>query len=667
VTGRRPTAGSLLVARFAARVSARFVALLATLLLAAPPLLAAVADEPRLECKLERESIYEGEAVDYVVTVLDGGDATPDLSAFTDFEVVAAGVRPFSSTFVENVNGRFRKVERTGADYRFSLTPRTSGRLTVPAPTVTIDGRKIAGDALPLVVVPPDAKGRARLRLEFEPAACYPQRPVKVRLRIDVRRPAGDPQGRDPVMLLGQLAERKLPQLQLPWIPLPSGLEGKPWNEWLAPYEMRGAEAGFVINELKAQGGALMLFDDRPRYYLFDLNGRAAGADDVARLSGLDGVPDEWFSYSIEQLVTPTRPGRIELAPASLKGRFITSIEGRHASLDELYARSEAATLLVREPPAEGRPATWTNAIGRFELAADLTPRAARVGDPLTLTLLVTGSGNLDELEPPDLAALPAFAPFRVHAPTSEAKAGGRLFTWSVRPRAAATTEVPPLPMAWFDPEREQWVERSTPALPLEVSEATALDPSAIVAAPQAERSGPELAARQGGVFAHDSDPRRLGDERVAWKAHAAASGALPLLTAAGLLAARSWRRRHADPRLTRRRRAVARAKERLAALDRGAALAPLDLARELRAVVAGLVADVVDRSEAALTAREAGELLVAAGADGAIAEATRAALEGWEALRFSGAAHDGAALRAEARARIDVLARELERCGALR
>jgi hypothetical protein len=138
-------------------------------------------------------------------------------------------------------------------------------------------------------------------------------------------------------------------------------------------------------------------------------------------------------------------------------------------------------------------------------------------------------------------------------------------------------------------------------------------------------------------------------------------------VTAVGLLAARAWRRRHADPRVSRRRRAVARARERFAALERGDGRAPLELARELRGVVLGLVADVVDRSEAALTAREAGELLAAAGADGAIADATRATLEQWEALRFSGAAHDGDALRADARARIDALARELERCGALR
>src|SRR5262249_24837805 len=149
----------------------------------------------------------------------------------------------------------------------------------------------------------------------------------------------------------------------------------------------------------------------------------------------------------------------------------------------ELYAVSPAFTLVTKEPPATGRPKDWHGAIGRFALAAEVAPTKARVGDPLTLTVTVTGSGNLADLAPPDLGAEPAFAAgFKVYDATAQTKGGARVFAWGLRPKSAGVKEVPPVPFSWFDVQREQYASAATEAVPIEVSEAERLDASEVVA-----------------------------------------------------------------------------------------------------------------------------------------------------------------------------------------
>ena len=65
----------------------------------------------------------------------------------------------------------------------------------------------------------------------------------------------------------------------------------------------------------------------------------------------------------------------------------------------DINVTSPAQELTVRELPAEGRPADFHGAIGTFSIASDVSPAKADVGDPLTLRMRVTGSGNFDRVD----------------------------------------------------------------------------------------------------------------------------------------------------------------------------------------------------------------------------------------------------------------------------
>ncbi len=123
--------------------------------------------------------------------------------------------------------------------------------------------------------------------------------------------------------------------------------------------------------------------------------------------------------------------------------------------------RRDLGTIVVREPPVEGRPTDYTGGIGAFEVEAEIEPRQGRVGEPLTVRLVVRGRGNFDRLEhamfPEDTEGV------RVYPPTSRFEAsdprrGEKVFEQTIVPTRAGTLQLPELTLSSFDPERGEYV-----------------------------------------------------------------------------------------------------------------------------------------------------------------------------------------------------------------
>src|SRR5260370_11500442 len=62
------------------------------------------------------------------------------------------------------------------------------------------------------------------------------------------------------------------------------------------------------------------------------------------------------------------------------------------------------------EPPLVGRPDNFSGAVGSFQVSMRAQPTVLHAEDPLILTVRITGTGRLDDIERPDLRRLPRFA-----------------------------------------------------------------------------------------------------------------------------------------------------------------------------------------------------------------------------------------------------------------
>ena len=102
----------------------------------------AAEDEPELLVELGRERIYEGESVQYEVTLNRVQDPQPPkLEGFEEFQVEFLGERSLDSQQITIINGRMTKDVRYGRAYRYALTPKRSGTLQIPAPVAEVAGR----------------------------------------------------------------------------------------------------------------------------------------------------------------------------------------------------------------------------------------------------------------------------------------------------------------------------------------------------------------------------------------------------------------------------------------------------------------------------------------------------------------------------------------------
>jgi hypothetical protein len=161
---------------------------------------------------------------------------------------------------------------------------------------------------------------------------------------------------------------------------------------------------------------------------------------------------------------------------------------------------STSAPLTVLPLPTDGRPPSFSGAVGHFDIDSHADATRVRVGEPIELTLQVHGQGNLDRVSTPGVAESDDF---KTYAPTVTQKDDSKTFAQAIVPEKPGSTEIPPVAFAYFDPDSARYVTAQSKAIPLEVKPGQALTatlggkvPDATTGpalAPNAEVDGPTL------------------------------------------------------------------------------------------------------------------------------------------------------------------------------
>jgi len=129
-----------------------------------------------------------------------------------------------------------------------------------------------------------------------------------------------------------------------------------------------------------------------------------------------------------------------------------------------LTLHTHGATMKIQAPPATGRPSDFSGAVGDFDMTAVPSTTTATAGDPLTLTVKVTGKGNFDRVSVAGLgkaAAWKSYKPSAKFEPTDNAGfAGTKTFEQAVIPVKAGAQEIPALSFSYFDPGIGKYVTK---------------------------------------------------------------------------------------------------------------------------------------------------------------------------------------------------------------
>jgi hypothetical protein len=366
--------------------------------------------EPRAQLRLEDRDAYAG--VPFVLSLAaEGFDEDPPPQqpalAIPGVRVSALGGTP--SLMQLNINGQ--RMDRVTWVYRWRLEAEQPGDYTVPALTLTQGAKKATTRSAKLAVG--ELPTTADMKLEVG----LPDRPVWVGETITV---------------------------PIRWL-----LHANPQNqEFSVP--LLGMDDVLLI-------AAPPVKDPRQALAF------TAGSRDLQLPYTRDDVTVDGTRYarfSFEVMVTPTRPGTIEIPAASVAAHL--EVGGRRDFFGNaptrLFRVADAKrTLEVKPLPQVGRPAGFAGAVGTsFSIAVRASRSVVSLGEPVDLEITVRSDQRLDALALGPLAAagLPAdrfAAPDQ--PPPGELADDARTKTFTVPVQVTGpATEIPAIALAYFDP-----------------------------------------------------------------------------------------------------------------------------------------------------------------------------------------------------------------------
>jgi hypothetical protein len=131
---------------------------------------------------------------------------------------------------------------------------------------------------------------------------------------------------------------------------------------------------------------------------------------------------------------------------------------------------SRPITIEARQLPTDNQPPDFSGAVGQFNLSAAAKPTRAEVGDPITLTMTVSGKGNFDRVEPPKFPEDPKWKTYQSSAEFKQGDSstqGKKIFEQAIVVKDDRVTEIPPVSFVFFNPETEKYISLTSAPIPL--------------------------------------------------------------------------------------------------------------------------------------------------------------------------------------------------------
>ena len=534
----------------------------------------------------------------------DGDPALPDLSAFAVY--LGSG----TSTSMQFVNGRMSMSHTI--QYRFQATQ--EGTFEIGPVTVRVDGGDLRTEPLTIEVSAAPAAGAGG------------------RGGGDGRAGADGGVGPDDLFVTATLGEERV------YVNQPVVVEYRIFTrvdvDGVSIVRQPGT-AGFWVEELASPQRQEQVVRNGVQY-----------ASQVIRRVALfpaSAGPQRVDPLVLEAQVRVQRRSRRD----PFGGIFGDSVFGRRMPVS--IASNALALDVLPAPP--GGPASYTGFVGSLAVSAGVDRAEAETNDALTLRVDVSGDGNIRTLPEPTLNLPAAFEVYPPEMreevePAADGVRGRRVYEYVVVPREPGRVTIPPVELAYFDPDRGAYAVASSDPIDLTITGDAA--PAPVLPGGRARTAvdlqredirfiriaAPTFRARGGSLF------RTAGFWTVA---------VLPLAALAGAVAVRRHRDRLAgDVAWARSRRASKVARRRLA---RAEPLCAPDRHREFHAEVGramqGFLGDKLNVAEAGLIHDETRAALAARGVEAALVDAYLDCLERCDRERFAPAEPDPAAMQA--------------------
>lgn len=429
---------------------------------------AAGADAADVQAQISSREAYVGAPLQLRLMVANASShEEPEVPSVPGLDIRMSGT-PSQSTQTTIINGR--RTDRSSTIYTWQITPRQAGTFQIPPINVEADGKVESTRPIRFVATKSETGDLLFAEITGQQKEIYVGQPLTLTL-----------------------------------------------NLWIKPYHNN--EYDLTLSEenmwqMISSGTNWGAFSER----MTELaeNRQRPGGEEVLRKDS-NGNEGAYYQYQIEATIYPKRPGQIEADDLQIVVDYPTKLAKSRDPFSSMFdddffggrspfgdmgmspfrrntlsvvdsrpvvADAEVAPIDVKPIPTAGRPSDYRGAVGHYQIITQATPDSVKAGDPITLHIGVRGDGPMELVQAPPLAALPQLTKdFKV---ANEPLAGivqddTKLFTTTIRPKRAGITQIPAIPLSYFDPTTEKFVTVESDPIAIHVDPAERLALDAIV------------------------------------------------------------------------------------------------------------------------------------------------------------------------------------------
>ena len=144
----------------------------------------------------------------------------------------------------------------------------------------------------------------------------------------------------------------------------------------------------------------------------------------------------------------------------------------------EVKKKIEAPGIDIQVDPLPQRPATFSGGVGKFNISAQLNKTETKANDPITLRVIVSGTGNLKLIKQPIITLPKDFDKYEPKVTdqtklTSAGLEGSKIYDILIVPRHQGQYDIPPVEFTYFDTATKRYETVKTESFHLDVAKGT--------------------------------------------------------------------------------------------------------------------------------------------------------------------------------------------------
>ncbi len=360
---------------------------------------------------VNRTQLRLGESLELKITV-SGEEGNVDLSPIQDFKVISRG----TATSINMINGQFSRETA----YTYTLIPLKEGSLTIPSLPVNSGSRT------------------------------WHTKPVSIMVSQTTQQTEGNKADQD-VFAQAQVSETS------------------PFTGQQIVYTIKIFQAAEIANA-KVQppdfsGFTFKELEERKQYRT-GINGR------------------EFHVTALTYVLIPVKPGQVTINPAVLQCDIVRRSGRRRSFFDDPFLggrlesavfQTEPLNLNIRPLPNYEGTGKFSGLVGKFSIHTAIDPGAIKVGESATLSLVISGTGNIMDAGIPEIAIPNSFktyndSPEDAIQVSEKGYSGQKSFRTALVPSEPGEYDIPAVQLVYFDTEKGEYAAATAQALRVSVS-----------------------------------------------------------------------------------------------------------------------------------------------------------------------------------------------------